>query len=225
MKYRKMQRSKFSLPVIATNATSYLTDRQRHSPYRRRTHCLYSSSMQMCNDGGHIRYSPFVVPLQRKAHSSPFRPKRRRSTWPFCSWDTVHSRTVWSLPRRRKATRLTNSVPLLTWPLSHLGRYVCQHVCIFDLIPAALAAGSVANASEVRKIAKYAELGRRFIFQPVAVETSGAMGKSTIQFFKDLGRRLAVRFQDQRESDFLLQRVSLAILRGDAFTILQSYRV
>ena len=61
-----------------------------------------------------------------------------------------------------------------------------------NLIRAALAAGSVADAAEVRKIAKYAELGRRFIFQPVAVETSGAMGKSTIQFFKDLGRRLAV---------------------------------
>ena len=76
-----------------------------------------------------------------------------------------------------------------------------------NLIRAALAAGSVADGAEVRKIAKYAELGRRFIFQPVAVETSGAMGKSTIQFFKDLGRRLAVRFQDQRESDFLFQSV------------------
>ena len=92
-----------------------------------------------------------------------------------------------------------------------------------NLIRAALAAGSVTESAEVMKIAKYAELGRRFIFQPVAVETSGAMGKSTIQFFLDLGRRLAVRFQDQCESDFLFQRVSLAILRGNAFSILQSY--
>ena len=83
-----------------------------------------------------------------------------------------------------------------------------------NLIRAALAAGSVADAAEVRKIAKYAELGRRFIFQSVAVETSGAMRKSTIQFFKDLCRRLAVRFQDQHESDFLFQRASLAVLRG-----------
>ena len=74
------------------------------------------------------------------------------------------------------------------------------------------------------KIAKYTELGRRFIFQPIAVETSGAMGKSTIQFFKDLCRRLAVRFQDQRESDFLFQIVYLAILRGNAFRILESCR-
>ena len=48
-----------------------------------------------------------------------------------------------------------------------------------DLIRAALAAGSVADAAEVRIIAMHAELGRRFIFQPVAVETSGAVGKST----------------------------------------------
>ena len=69
----------------------------------------------------------------------------------------------------------------LTWRLSHQGRYVCQHVFIFE--PNTHAAGSVADAAEVRKIAKYAELGRRLIFQPVAVETSGAMVKSTIQFF------------------------------------------
>ena len=52
-----------------------------------------------------------------------------------------------------------------------------------NLIRAALAAGYVADAAEVRKIAKYAKLGRSFIFQPVAVEMYGAMGKSTIQFF------------------------------------------
>ena len=63
------------------------------------------------------------------------------------------------------------------------------------------AAGSIVDADEVRKIAKYAMLGRRFIV--VVVETSGAMGKSTIQFYKDFGRRLVVLFQDQRER-FLL---------------------
>ena len=57
------------------------------------------------------------------------------------------------------------------------------------------AAGSVADAAEVRKIAKYAELCRRFIFQPVAVETSDTMGKSTVLFFKDIGRRLPCDFR------------------------------
>ena len=53
-----------------------------------------------------------------------------------------------------------------------------------NLKRAALASGSVADAAEVRKIAKYAELDRRFIFQPVAVETSGAMGNRRSSFFK-----------------------------------------
>ena len=100
----------------------------------------------------------------------------------------------------------------------------CVNTFAFSsIIRAALAAGSVADAAEVRKIANYSELGRRLISHPVAIETSGGIGKSTIQFFYDLGRRLAVRFKDQRESDFLLQRLSLAILRGNAFSILQSY--
>ena len=39
---------------------------------------------------------------------------------------------------------------------------------------------------------------RQFPFgPPVAVDTFGAMGKSTIQCFNDLGRRLVVRFMDQ----------------------------
>ena len=57
--------------------------------------------------------------------------------------------------------------------------------------------------------------GRCLIWDAMCFDTYA----STIQFFKDLGRRLAVRFQDQRESDFLFQRVSLAILRGNAFSI------
>ena len=86
------------------------------------------------------------------------------------------------------------------------------------------AAGSTDDTAAVRKIAKYAELGRRFNFQPVAVETSGTIGKSMIQFFTDLSRRPAAQFQDQCKSDFLFQSVSLAIFRGKAFSILQSYR-
>ena len=99
------------------------------------------------------------------------------------------------------------------------GNYYCNSSNVIYLIKC-----KKCDSGNYRKIAKYVELDRRFIYQPAAVETSGAMGKSTIQFFKDLGRRLAVRFQDQRESDFLFPRVSLAILRGNAISILLSYR-
>ena len=77
---------------------------------------------------------------------------------------------------------------ITVYPYSHGRCLIWDATCVntfasSNLIRAAVVAGSVADAAEVRKIAKYAELGRRFIFQPVAVETSGAMGKSSIQFF------------------------------------------
>ena len=86
---------------------------------------------------------------------------------------------------------------ITVYPYSRGRCLICDATCVntfasSNLIRATLAAGSVADAAEERKIAKYAELGRRFIFQPAAVEMSCAIGKSTIQFFNDLGRRLAV---------------------------------
>ena len=123
-----------------------------------------------------------------------------------------------------KSDQIELQCTFFTWPLSHLGRYERQHLCILVHVKrAALAAGRVLDAAEVRKIAKYAMFGRCFIFQPVAVQTSGAMWQSTIQFLLVLGRRLVGRFQDQRECNFLFQRVSMAILIVNAFSISQSY--
>ena len=51
------------------------------TPCRRRpphqTLSLYSSSMQMRDDGGRVHYAPFVMPFLRRAHTSPFYPKQR----------------------------------------------------------------------------------------------------------------------------------------------------
>ena len=60
-----------------------------------------------------------------------------------------------------------------------------------NLIRAALAAGSVTDAAEVRKIAKYADLGRRFIFQPVAVETPAPWGNRRSSFWSPTCRAIS----------------------------------
>ena len=172
---------------------------------------------------GRIRHAHLALPLQRRAKTSPFRHKRRRKTRHFCCRHAVHARTVWSYrsdenrPDRIIAYSYSGS-HCLVWNATCVNTFASS-----NLIQAELATGSV--TVEVMKIAKYAELGRRFVFQPVAVETSGAIRKSTIQFVNDLGRRLAVRFQVQCESDFLFQRVSLAILRWNAFSTSQSVSV
>ena len=51
-------------------------------------------------------------------------------------------------------------------------------------------AGAVAAAAEERKKIKYSNLTSSYCFTAVAVETSGALGPATMNFIKDLGRRL-----------------------------------
>ena len=73
---------------------------------------------------------------------------------------------------------------ITVYPYSPSHCLIWDTMCIntFASLNLTQATGSVADAAEVRKIAKYAVLGRRFICQPVAVKTSGAMGKWIIQF-------------------------------------------
>ena len=72
---------------------------------------------------------------------------------------------------------------------------VWDATCPDTLVPshAALAineAGAVAAQAEVRKCDKYCHLLSSHAFEPVAIETSGAIGPRTRVFLKELGHRL-----------------------------------
>ena len=92
------------------------------------------------------------------------------------------------------------------------------------LTRSAIAAGSAASEAESRKTKKYADLAARFFFQPVAVETSCVLGPSTRDFLRDLGTKVAIAHNDVRERTWLLQRISLAVVRGNAHCVLSSSR-
>ncbi len=84
---------------------------------------------------------------------------------------------------------------------------------------ATLEAGGVASLAEERKSAKYGHLAPQFIVQPVAIETSGAIGPSTLSFLEKLGRRIHLATGDPRSTQFLLQRL---VQRGNTAAILGS---
>jgi hypothetical protein len=79
-----------------------------------------------------------------------------------------------------------------------------------------------AAEAEKKKSAKYLSLISRFLFVPFAVETLGAWGEEAKSFAAQLGRRLNARTQEPRATAFLIQRISLAIQRGNAASILGS---
>ena len=61
----------------------------------------------------------------------------------------------------------------------------CRHPLSTSYIDTAT--GRSGERAECEKQAKYSSLGSRYLFQPVAVETTGAMGPETLRFVKDLG--------------------------------------
>ena len=72
------------------------------------------------------------------------------------------------------------------------------------------------------KSSKYAHLDSNYVFMPVAVETMGAFGQQSLSFVKDLGHRLKFATDDPNSLQYLIQRLSVAVQRGNAASVLGS---
>ena len=111
------------------------------------------------------------------------------------------------------------------------GQYlVWDFTCPDTLAPShvqssASAVGSAAERAENGKRIKYAELVALgdFIFMPVAVETMGTWGPSALELCADIGRRIASESGDPRSHTFLMQRLSLAVQRGNAAAVVGTH--
>ena len=64
-----------------------------------------------------------------------------------------------------------------------------------------------------RKEEKYVDLGARYIFVPIAVETLGVFNASARHLLNDLGRRISEITGKDRETSFLYQRISILVQR------------
>lgn len=85
--------------------------------------------------------------------------------------------------------------------------------------------GKAANVAESKKVKKYSALSGDYIFIPVAVETLGSWGKSGINFVKKIGIKMCERNGDTRAGEFLTQRMSIAVQRGNATCISSAMRI
>ena len=95
---------------------------------------------------------------------------------------------------------------------------------IIIIMGAAFEPGSAAGEAEMRKRQKYERLDDAYIFEPVAIETTGVYGHSTTVILKLIGRRLVELTGEPRESVWLKQRLVLAVLRGNASSIVSAGR-
>ena len=106
------------------------------------------------------------------------------------------------------------------------GKCLCWDATCVDslsataVIESAIESGSAAQLAEQRKRERYRDLSERYIFEPLAVETMGVIGPSSRKFLAELGRRITANTGERRELQWLIQRISLAIARGNAAAIL-----
>jgi hypothetical protein len=82
-----------------------------------------------------------------------------------------------------------------------------------------ISAGAAAEGAAVNKIAKYQDIIRSHIFVPLAIESMGTINKDGLAFIHEIGRRLSSVTGDNRETAFLLQRLSIANQRYNAVAI------
>ena len=106
----------------------------------------------------------------------------------------------------------------LVWDFTCVHRLAASY-SRFATIPGA----AVAALAEDKKLSKYSDLAREYIVQPVAVETLGGLGPSTLSFLSDLGRRISIVSGNKRAAEFLRQRIGIAVQAGNAACVKESF--
>ena len=102
--------------------------------------------------------------------------------------------------------------------------FTCPNTIARSHIPqSANHAGSVSALAEEKKRKKYSSLGPFYFFVPIAIETLGPWGPEADSFVTELGRKLSAKTGDHRSGAFLRQKISVAIQRGNAMSILGSF--
>ena len=102
----------------------------------------------------------------------------------------------------------------LVWDVTVVDTFAESH-----LTASALQPGSAAKEAEERKRRKFVNIGDHHVFEPLAFETAGTYGEATTRTMKVICSRLSNETADPREAVWLRQRISIAILRGNAASI------
>jgi len=108
----------------------------------------------------------------------------------------------------------------LVWDTTVVDTIAESHYIASAAIP-----GSVTTDTETDKCRKYNDLLDNYYFQAVSIETTGVYTKSTASFLSYLAKKLVDISGGPRERQWLHQRLSLAVVRGNIASILACVQV
>jgi len=121
-----------------------------------------------------------------------------------------------------------DGMTIMPWKLGR--SLVWDATCVDTLAPSHLpstagCAGAAAAGAENLKRRKYFNLIGSYMFEPFGVETLGPWGPSAHLVFRDIAKRLVDSSRDQRAGLFFGQRISIAIQRGNAASLLGTFPI
>jgi hypothetical protein len=121
-----------------------------------------------------------------------------------------------------------DGLTLMPW---NSGRCATWDVTVVDTLggayiqQSAISGASAAETAAAKKLAKYSSLQNSHIFLPVALETLGPMCNTALEFMVDIGRKISETTNDNRETSFLFQRLSVAVQRFNSVCLTETFPI
>ena len=84
-------------------------------------------------------------------------------------------------------------------------------------------AGGAAENAATRKEDKYVDLQQTYTFIPLAFETFGPINVKGVEFLQELGHHLVANSDDNRQTSFSFQRISITLQRFNAITFADTF--
>jgi hypothetical protein len=110
-----------------------------------------------------------------------------------------------------------NKGKCLTWDVTCPDTFAKSHSKTSSTSP-----GLTANVSEDKKIKKYEDIMKAYLFTPIAIETMGPWGQHAIHFLEELASRLKIKTKEENARLHLFQRISIALQQCNAISIIST---
>ena len=103
--------------------------------------------------------------------------------------------------------------------------FTCANTVALTYLPiTSFNAGAGAAASEAQKTATHRELQEDLAFSGIGIETLGSFGPEAVKIVSHLGKLIKEKSDKPRAHEFLRQRISVALQRGNAKRVLGTFK-
>ena len=160
------------------------------------------------------------MPFQCWSSSSTLRDQQHHKKITRHRWHSLHSRTSGDGRRPDGVTSFSlKGSKALALDATCNDSFSASNLC-----STILKTGSASSSAEDLNRRKYYQLVADYEFVPVAVETLGIIGSAGCSLLSDIGRRILRATNEPSQMSYILQQISVAIIRGNTLAMTASSR-